>query len=179
MRIRSRRTLATWLGAVMLLALAAYASAGCGSPPDRSGDWHWVDDVALNIRVVARGPRATGAYRTVERRSNYRSTSMRDVQLSFTGRSTTTYSASLKSLAGFTDKKTTETVRVTVDIPPMHEARLRVRTVSQYVRYKFDAACIWFNAETNRYRTAIADYGVRAGAMNEWDEVSVSYRTAY
>lgn len=163
----------------MALAPAVALAAGCGTPPDGSGDWLFIDDVALDMRRVAQGPVAYGTYSTAGRRANYESTTMRDVTLSWSGRATTTYSASLKTWAGSTDSSKKETLRVTFDLPPMHEARLRVRAASQYDFYRFDAGCIWLNTRTYDKHTAIADYGVEGRVLRTWHESTLSFRSAY
>ena len=165
--------------ALLALALPAVASAAsCGSPPDRSGAWHFVDDVAMNMRLVASGPVAYGTWDTVDRKSNYESTA-RSVTLSWSGTSTVSYSASLENWAGKTDTRRRESVRVSLDLPPLKEARLRIREASRYDFYQFDAGCVWFNAETNRYRRVIVDYGVSGSVQRTWHQSDVSIRTVY
>ena len=167
--------------AIALAALAApalAAAAGCGSPPDRSGDWHFVDDVAMNLRKVASGPVTTGTWDAVDREVNYES-STRDVTLSWSGTTTVSYSGTLERWAGKRDTRRRESVRVSLDLPPLKEARLRIREASRLDFYEFDAGCIWFDADTNRYRRIVADYGVRGTADHTWHQSDVSIRTAY
>lgn len=177
---RSRWWIRSALVALLLgLASAVALAAGCGTPPDNSGDWLFIDDVALNMRRVAQGPVAYGTYSTVARYANYGSTTMEDVSLSWTGRATTTYSASLKAWAGSSDSSKTQTLRVKFDLPPMREARLLVRQASQYDFFQFDAGCIWLNTETSAKRTAIADYGVKGRVQRAWNESTLTFRSVY
>lgn len=166
--------------AAAVLAVPAFAAAaGCGSPPDSSGVWYFIDDVALNMRIVAQGPVAYGTYTTVDRQSNYTSATHHDAVLSWSGYSSVKYSASLEAWAGSTDQRKRESIRVTVDIPPMKEALLRIRDASQFDYYTFDAGCIWFNSQTRTYRTEIVAYAVKGHVQREWHESSLSIRTVY
>ncbi len=165
-----------------LVALAigsVAAAAGCGSPPDRSGNWQFVDDLALNMRMTSKGPVAPDIYSTVDREANYTALTRRNVSLSWSGYSTTSYSASLENWAGETDSRTKETVRATVDIPPLKEALLRVRNMTRQYFYTFDAGCIWFNTETHKQVTAVAQYDVPGSITRTWYESSVSVRSLY
>lgn len=166
--------------ALAVLAIPAFAAAaGCGSPPDNSGNWHWVDDVALNMRMVAQGPVAYGTYSTADREVNFSSATRRNAALTWSGYATVSYSASLREWAGSTNSRTTEKISVTVDVPPMKEALLRIRDASRHDFYEFDAGCVWFNAQTYKYQTAVAQYRVSGSANRRWHEASLSIRTLY
>lgn len=173
-----------WIRSVLVALLVGIAptvamAASCGTPPDNSGDWLFIDDVALNMRMVAQGPVAYGTYSTVARYANYGSTTLEDVSLSWTGRATTTYSASLKTWGGSRDSSNSQTLRVKFDLPPLREARLLVRKASQYDFFKFNAGCIWLNTRTLAKTTAIADYGVKGRVQRAWNESTLSFRAAY
>lgn len=166
--------------ALAALALPAVAIAGgCGSPPDGSGDWVYVDDLALNMRLMSSSTIAYGTYDTVDRRSNYESSTLRNVTLGWSGYKTTTWSASLRNLGGKTNTRERETIRVTVDIPPFYEALLQIRDASRYDFYRFDAGCLWFNSRTHVYQTAVAQHDVEGNALRRWHAASVSMRTVW
>ena len=175
-----RGSIARVLLALALLAVPAFAAAaGCGSPPDSSGDWQFVDDVALNMRLMSSSATAYGMYDTVDRHQNDGSTTDRGVTLSWSGYKTTTWSSTMRNLAGRTNTRERETVRVTVDVPPLKEAQLRVRDASRVDYYRFDAGCLWFNTQTRSYRRAVAEYGVRGEATRRWHASSLSIRTVW
>ena len=169
----------------IVLALAALAiggvaaAAGCGSPPDRSGNWQFVDDIALGMRLTAQGPVAYDTYSTVDRESNFSSSTLANASLSWSGYATTSYSATLEDWAGKVDSRTKETVRLTVDVPPMKEARLKIRKATRHDFYTFNAGCIWFNTYSREQVTAVAQYGVSGSATRTWNQSSLSIRSLY
>jgi hypothetical protein len=166
--------------ALVALAIGSVAAAaGCGSPPDSSGNWQFVDDLALGMQLSVKGPVAYDVYSTVDREANFSSSTLSNVSLSWSGYTTTSYSASIQNWAGEVDSRYKETVRVTTDIPPMKEARLQVRKATRQDFYTFDAGCIWFNTQTHESVTAIAQYDVPGSITRTWNESSLSIRSAY
>lgn len=177
---RSRWWIRNVLVALLLAVAPAVAlAAGCGTPPDSSGDWLFMDDVALNMRRVSQSSIFYGTYRVVDSAVNYESATRRDEVLSWTGTADTSYSASLKAWGAGTDSSKKQVLRTTFDLPPMYEARLQVRQAAQYDYYRFDAGCVWFNTDTHKTVTAIAQYGINGTVRRTWNQSSLTFQTAY
>ena len=165
--------------AVLGLSPAIALAAGCGSPPDGSGNWMFMDDVALNMRRVGQSSVFQGAYSTVGSAVNYDAEPSLGEKLSWTLSHSASYSASLKAWDGSSNTSHKKTLQVVFDLPAMHEARLLVRPMAQYDYYEFDAGCVWFNTSTHRTTTAVADYGVSGSVRRTWNESTLKFRSVW
>ena len=164
---------------VLALAPAVALAAGCGSPPDGSGNWMFVDDVALNMRKIASSSVMYGAYRDVDDEVNYTSSTKQDVKLTWYARRTWRYSASLKAWDAATDTSETQRLAITVDLPPMTEVVMQAAEAVRYDRFRFDAGCLWFNTLTHETLRAIADYGVEGSVRRTWYVARASFRSPW
>lgn len=164
---------------VLGLAPAVALAVGCGTPPDGSGNWMFMDDVALNMRQTGLSSISYGTSRVVDDAVNYDSTTMHGVRLSWTGWKTSKYSASLKAWTSSTDTKETQKLSAKIDLKPMYEALMVVREAVQHQYYAFDAGCLWFNTDTHQTIKGIAQYGVEGSVRRTWPEATVKLRRAW
>lgn len=165
---------------VAVLAIPALAAAGgCGYPPDNSGTWYFVDDVIMDLRMVARGPTGYGTWSTADQETNYTSSTKKGVTLRWRGYSKIQYSVSLKSAGIGSNQSEQEIIEVTVDIPPMYEAALKIRDAVRSDTYTFSTGCLWFDGKTRTYRTLVAATNLKGTISYSWHDSTVSMRTVY
>ena len=161
------------------LSPAVALAVGCGTPPDGSGNWLFMDDVALNMRQTGVSSISYGTAQVVDDAVNYDATTMFDVPLSWTGSTSSQYSASLKAWTSSTDTKVKQRLSAKIDLKPLYEALLVVREAVQHQYYEFDAGCLWFHTETHQTVQGVAEYGVVGSVRRTWPEATVKLRRAW